>query len=528
MSDSMQVCESCGTKFPPSNEVMSSRILCPACAEKRRAALRAAKQAATAGPAAVNPSASAPAAPGKGAVVSQPAAAPAPAPAMRVSRPARTAAAATAVRREAEDTKPAPRGGREHHRSPEEHLDVRKMKAQEQARMVKIGWGVTGGVALIVAIVLLIVSNKQTERQQGIEATQKWLADTKRYFETVDPNSESALNAAKERFKNDRKLIRGTNIESDVNAAMTKINGSLQMLVKTRSLKEQLEGIEKQLAASPTAETLARLFVSARDPEITQQANEFTDLKPRHTSLVKSVSDQYITSLRAAATAAAGSTTGEALAPYGALEDTLRTVVEEAGAATDTETVQKYEPVYRQVVGEINEIVAKLFDDAYIQRVPSKNLLEDPAGWTPIETSSFTHKFGGGLTLANAPGETSESGGLTYTAGRVWRDYVIDMEVTLESGELVFYTRIGDKMDTKAVPGFTLGLKNTNVLAEPKKAYKIQVRVIGKEFTVLVDGAGQQHGEELTIRKSRKGEPGVVAKAGTNAVISSFRVKHLR
>jgi len=526
MSDSKQTCESCGTKFSQSNEVVSSRILCPPCAEKRRAALRAAKQAGTA-PAAANPSASATAAPGKGAVVSQPAAPAAPAPAMRVSRPARTAA--VAVRREAEDTKPASERPSRAGRGPNEHLDIKRLKAEQQARMMKIGWGVTGAVALIVGIILLFVSNKKESIKEANAAYEKSLDDFKSYMLGVNLESESALKQAKEKFASERKLYKGSRIELDVTTHMQKINASLAMLEKTRSLKEQLEGLEKQLA-NPTPETLERLFTAVRGAEITQQAEEFQgELKTRLDTLRKSASERYIDVLRANATAAAGATTGEGLAPFGQLEDTLRVVIEEARAANDVEVTQKYTPVYLGVIREVNDIVARLFDDAYIQKQKAIDTLTDTGGWTVIEKPSFQHRFGGGLTLTNAAGDTAESGGLTYTAGRGWRDYVIDMEVQVDSGELVFYTRIGDKMDSKLVPSFTMGAKTgLNVLAEAGKSYKVTVRVIGKEFAVLVDGS-QQHGDaELAPTKSRKGEPGIVAKAGTNAKITKLSVKHLR
>lgn len=395
---------------------------------------------------------------------------------------------------------------------------------------MKIGWGVTGACALVVGIVLLFVSNKQEQIKDNRAAYEKSLDDFKQYMFSVNLESESALKTAKERFQSERKLWRGTRIEGDINAQMTKINSSLQTLEKTRSLKEQLEAMEKQLAASPTPETLAVLFKNVRDADIAQQANEFQgELKSRHDTLRKTVSDRYIEVLRASASAAATATTGEGLAPYGALEDTLRVVLDESREANDVEAQQKYGPVYLGVVREINEIVGRVFDDAYIAKQKGVDLLADPNGWLVIPNRpSFQHKFGAGLTLTNAAGETAESGGLTYDAGKSWRDYVIDMEVKVDSGELVFYTRIGEKMDSKLVPAFTLGSKNTNVLAEPGKTYKITVRVIGKEFAVLVDGA-QQHGEaELSPTKSRKGEPGIVAKAGTNATITKFSAKHLR
>lgn len=517
MSEPMQVCESCGTKFPPSNEVQSSRILCPPCAEKRRAALRAAKAGGGAAAGAAKPAtAAAPAA--------VPAAAAAePAPATRVARPARTPAAAG--RREAEEA--GAQKTQRRARSPEEHLDVRKMKADAQARLMKVAWGVTGGVALLTGIVWLFAQNKKASLAEENARQEKMLDDFRTDVSSVDLNNEAALKAVKERIDAERKLWRFSRIESDVSQATLKINAALQVIDKTRNLKTQVDGIERDLGANPTVEKLGKLFVDVRDPVLRDQAADApAALKQQYDAAVKNVERTYIDALRSACTSARSSTTGEGLAPFGQLEDTLAKVIDEATAAKDVETVNAYLPVRLQVINESNEIVTKLFDDAYVDRVPWKDLLADPSGWLEVTHGSFTHKFGGGLTLTNQAGETASTGGLSYTPGDNWRDYVVEAEVTLQSGQLVFYARIGDVMDLKAVPGFTMGLKGG--VFEANKTYQVVIKVIGRTLAVTVDGVQQPGDTNLKASLSRRGEPGIAAQPGTGATITKLRVRHLR
>jgi hypothetical protein len=45
---------------------------------------------------------------------------------------------------------------------------------------------------------------------------------------------------------------------------------------------------------------------------------------------------------------------------------------------------------------------------------------------------------------------------------------------------------------------------------------------------MTVSGEGISHTEEIKSTKSRKGEPGIVAQAGTNATITKMRARHLR
>ena len=395
--------------------------------------------------------------------------------------------------------------------------------------MVKIGWAVTGGLTLLTSIVLLVVFNKQETRAEGIQRYEKSLDDFRDNLMRVDLGNEQALKQARDLVAKERPLWRKSRIESDVSAQLSKIQTSLQAIEKTRGLVEQLNGIEKQLGGDPSVEDLAKLFTAVRDADLgSQAADAGGTLKTRYDEAVKAVTAKYITVLQSKTAAAAQATTGEALAPFGQLEDTLRAVIEAANMSNDIDTKTKYGPIYTQVVKEVNEIATRLFDDAYVDRVPWKDLLADAASWTEVASPTFTHKFGGGLQLSNAAGEEAQSGGLSYTPGSHWRDYVIEAEVKLDSGTLVFYARVGDKMDAKMVPAVTFGTKNPNVAAEYGKTVTLVIRVIGRQIAVSVDGAGVYGPEDITGSKSRKGEPGIVAQAGTNATITRLRVRHLR
>lgn len=396
--------------------------------------------------------------------------------------------------------------------------------------MVKVGWAVTGGLTLLTSIVLLVVFNKQETRAEGIAAYEKSLDDFRDNLLRVDLGNEQALKQAKDLAASKRSTLWfRSRIESEVTAQLSKINTALQAIEKTRGLVEQLNGIEKQLGAAPSVEDLAKLFDAVRDADLgSQAADAGGSLKTRYDDAVKAVTSKYISELQTKTAAAAQATTGEALAPFGQLEDTLRAVLESAKMINDADTVSKYSPMYSQVVKEVNEIATRLFDDAYVDRVPWKDLLADAQSWTEVPSPTFTHKFGGGLQLSNAAGDEAQSGGLSYRPGSHWRDYVIEAEVKLDSGTLVFYARVGDKMDAKMVPAVSFGTKNPNVAAEYGKTVTLVIRVIGKQIAVSVDGAGVYGPEDITSSKSRKGEPGIVAQAGTNATITRLRVRHLR
>src|SRR5262245_52564177 len=122
MSEMLSRCQNCGVEFQmPQDEVVSSRILCPPCAAERRAKLRAAKAAGGADA-------------GEGARAA-------------ASAPARTAAA----------TEARPSRRKEYHAH---HKELEEARNAAQKRMMKIAWGVTGGLTALTGIVLLFVMNK--------------------------------------------------------------------------------------------------------------------------------------------------------------------------------------------------------------------------------------------------------------------------------------------------------------------------------------------------------------------------------
>jgi hypothetical protein len=292
-------------------------------------------------------------------------------------------------------------------------------------------------------------------------------------------------------------------------------------------LKEKLNAIEAHFASAPTLDILGKDFTDVRDQELKGQATDAGgDLLGRYNAASKEVTKRYLDALRTAAAAAASGTTGDALAPYGSYIDATRLLLHEALANKDKDGEALYGPMYKQTWLEINEIATKLFNEAYQSRVPWSNLLTDTSSWEIITSSSFKHTFGAGLTLVNESGDQARTGGLSYKPADKWRDYVIEAEIKIDSGSLVFYTRIVDKMDTKEVPGFRLGTKNATIQIEYGKTYNLVITTIGNQITVT--GEGVAWSEDLKTTMTLKGKPGIVADTGTTATITKLRARHLR
>jgi hypothetical protein len=429
---------------------------------------------------------------------------------------------------------------------------LRKKRAEASRRIAKIGWAAVGGMALITVVVLMVVWHEHIPGGRGgLEQGDGYLDAFLETLERIDFEDESQLLGAKDLIEKERKLWKATRIEDDVIAQLAKINSALQRIsetrgsprqriietiIKTRALRESLDGIEAKLTDTADLTVLSGLFTSVRDADLQMQATDAGgEWKTRYEETRLRVTERYIESLRGACRSAATATSGDGLAPFGTLEDLLRTVVIEARAANDVEAIKKYDPMYVQLYGEINAICSELFDDAYQNKVAWTDLLTDPGAWTAVTSSSFTYRFGP-LTMTNAAGDSSQSGGISYfPAGDNWRDYVLQMEFKLDSGVMVVYTRVGEKMDTKDAPGFSVGGgtagRQVQVVVDYGKMNTMMVSTIGNQLTVKLDDQIVLV-DDIKMAKSRKGEPGIVAKAGpsspTNLTITRLRARLLR
>jgi hypothetical protein len=137
-----------------------------------------------------------------------------------------------------------------------------------------------------------------------------------------------------------------------------------------------------------------------------------------------------------------------------------------------------------------------------------------------------------GLSLTNEASEGARSGGLRYQPGSSWRDYVLEMDFRLESGTMVIYTRVGDKMDLEQGQGFSIGTNvgthTPDVVVEHGKPVSLTVSTIGNVLTVTSPDNSVMPRDLLMACKSRRGEPGIEARPGTNVTITRLRARVLR
>jgi hypothetical protein len=498
------VCESCGATYRLPDTFTAVRAKCKKCEHQ----IDVAGQRAAGAPPAAAPAKEAPA-PAKQASTAQPAAKPVAAP--------KPAAAPRAARQANNDE------------ARQRVMELKRIKAEQNAKVMKVAWILAGGVTLIALIGFFMWRSDTSARKAAEEAA------TAHRKEIVDRITSNPLTNV-DKIVEDLRFVDGERDAwqgfSDVSSTITqwrgRANTKADELRRAAGTIDSLNEIEKKVAANPGPEVLENLFKDVRgdlDANCTALGDEF---KTRLVNLRKQVDAAYVDALgQKAASDAASAKEGAQLISYGTYEDTLRQLLDEAKLAKDA-IAGDYEKKAAETFKTINGITETLFDASYQARIKDRDLLIDPSSWeaTPSETLKFQFT-GSGLVLSNDKGEGVKTGGIFFKPGRAWRDYIAEIEFKLDSGAMTFYTRIGDVMDTKKVPGMSIGTEKTDVVIEYGQTITAVFSIIGGQFKVTINGEEKKN-DTVGRALSRKGPVGIAVKAGTTVTISKLKVRHLR
>jgi hypothetical protein len=540
----MTRCDNCGVDFEMPKEpveVTSSKVLCPKCAAERRARIQAQKAAAAAP---TKTATAAPAAPAKAPAVAQPAASqqqaaapPAAArPAAAKPAPAVAAAAAPAARPARAVTAPPPH--KEHH-----HVDLKELKRQRQEelnKIIKIGWMAAGGLLLIGGIIVLLVYSKKSDENARVQAIKDgWEAIFKEIsgYKTEDPAQATRLiERANATRGNPPEGWASSPYKDKINTMIKDAQEKLRILQEQKNIRDTIEGITKDLNGQPNPDALEGTFRRIREvkPEAETAGPDFV---AKLNDLRKKCNTVFFDTLRARATEeAASAKEGRDLAAHGRLEDLLMVLIGEAQLEKDADGISKWGKAYTEIYRETNAIVNQLFTPEYQNRVKWDDMLKDSAAWTDggSKTNLKYAVSPAGLTMNLDKDGQAKIAGIYFDPSQNWRDYIVEMDVKLDTGTATFYARASSPdeakavLDTQKVSGFSVGTEKVNVQLEYGKSVTIVFSVIGDQFAVNVDGASMPVENTIGKNKSRKGFVAISCKAGSSLTVSRLRYRRLR
>jgi hypothetical protein len=448
---------------------------------------------------------------------------PAPAPA----KPALQARGKRAVDEEEHDEDEQPR----HSKDVERGAQLLRKKESKVTAIMWVLALVLTGVASAAVYVMKERQKKEADARQAHADEVKALWDQMEGFDiSTDEGAQQMILLADDK----RELWSGEAIEGDVTSRRAKAAKNLEISAERKSLRDRLTAIETALQdpEALSAETLA------------QQRRNIEELEPA--ARVELVGAEYLSKLGALRTSASrvyatklldeAKTAGradpsrESLAIYSRAESEIQKLFDKSHKE-DKESKDFYEGLYRDVIKSSDALCAQVFTPEVIEKTPWIDLLngEWAAKWQRAEVRGFQHSFeGGALKIIGPEADSNKQGVLAVGLNENWRDFVLDVEYTIEKGKVTFDFRMRVEQPDNAY-GYEIDTEGDGAIlaGEP---YTAEMSLIGSSFVYREEASldSAPFTQEVSWTKSRAGALRLVIPDGTQLKISRLRIRVLR
>ncbi len=168
-----------------------------------------------------------------------------------------------------------------------------------------------------------------------------------------------------------------------------------------------------------------------------------------------------------------------------------------------------------------------MFTPETIATVPWIDLLtpDRVRDWIANSVEGFSWRIERGTLRIVGPAEGTGKKGILSTGDREkWRDFVLDFEVTFESGKVELFVRLGPHADRRAM---SVSLAVAPGQLTPGTPSGCEISCIGNRFVLKV-GDRPPFETEMPWTASRKGSVGIVVDKGTKVKFSRMRIQALR
>jgi hypothetical protein len=511
----MAICEKCGTRFTPSAQAPD----CPSCAPAPRKMRPASAAPATAGAPRARPAATPAAAAGASTV-------------RREAAPA--AAARTSARPTSVPTRPPPGAHlhpREHHASPA------PKPLLDQA--TKIGFAVVGGLAVIVLIVVYVVSEKKAKEKAAADAYEKSVTDLRDQLVAVDVNDEAAVGNMIQTAKDKEGLWKQHALAPEIQALVAKQVTSLEKSKERKDVVAKFTRVEEGLKNSDnmTADKVKeqRRLLDELELKIDLAGPEF---RTRYDASRKAADNLYATRLVEDAVAIEKQNPDNprtALVKFQLAEDELRTLYDKSIKEKKNELKDFYEPLYKRAIEASDRLATALFTTEVIEKLPWTDCLsgQRASEWNPTQVKGFSGKVENNALWLTGPDKDAGRYALIAIGDREqWRNFVLDLEFTIEKGDLDMYFRLGRQPSaaTEMVALHTEGTKDRTLKAG--KTYRAKASMIGSHFIFRFQDEDMdtppEFIDDLPWQRTRKGAIGLLVPPDTRARFTRFKVRELR
>ena len=403
-------------------------------------------------------------------------------------------------------------------------------------KTTKIGLMVTGGVALIVLVVVIVVRGKKADERRAIEKVNAEVTALRDELRGVNIDDEVAVNAALKHAKEKESVWKDSDLAVDIQGLVTRTASGLEQGKERRQFLTQFDAIEGKLRGSESL-TGDKLKEMRRElDEIEGKVSGIgADVAARY-ALARTSADKLYAQRVLDETKEYSSSNADnprlALVRAQVAEDEIKGLLDRTINEKNTELQAYYQPLYEQAVGESDRLATMLFTPAEIEKTAWIDCLSGAqvANWNPSDVKGFAHQIAGGvLQLVGPDADAGRTAVISIGDREQWRNFVADMEFTVERGGMELYFRLGRSANANT-PGIFVKTEGENSSWEANRSYKVVASLIGSSYVVRFDNAPDKQAiqETLNWRKTRKGGIGLFVPPGAKIKFTRFQVRELR
>lgn len=400
-------------------------------------------------------------------------------------------------------------------------------------RATKIGAAIAGVLTVLAIVVVVVIRGRKADEQARFEEQERRLDAFAAEIRGYDLGVEADCTKAIQRAEAMTSLWKSTRIAGEVTDIVTRSRTAAESLKERRELLARLEAVEETLK-DPGALSSDRLEEAKRKlDDLESRASVVgAEFLARLGVARASIGRVFATKLREEAEqfAAANPDKGRAaLAKFTRAEDEVLRSYERAIAEKNKDDETFFRDGYQACMKKSDELGAATFTPEVIEKTAWKDLLrgEFASQWNRAEVAGFVAQVkDGALDLVGPDASTKKMGLVTIGDRAYWRDFVIDMEFTIESGEFSTVLRLGRRTDTAENYTFTAGGDGS---IQPGKTYSAEISLIGSALKVTLTPEDVPPFEtEVRWVQTRKGAIGLIVPDGAKVKITRFRIRDLR
>jgi hypothetical protein len=425
---------------------------------------------------------------------------------------------------------------------PDVQREIRFLQARE-GKVMKIAWAVCAVLVLAAGgFALAAKAKRDATAAAALEKRQKLDAFGAKMQE-FDTKTEAGANEALRFAESPESKALGWEDDAKVGPAaqnvLTKARVSLQKLADEKEQKSRLATVEAALTDA-SSKPVDELFKARRTIGSLEELGEAygADFAAR-VKAARAKIDQTVLKRLFEEAATAAKASGEspekmraALTAYTKAEDEATVILDKVMRQKDEDQKQFYTKEFRAIVDEANAFVTRVFTPEVIERTPWTDLLakDQAPNWQNYGNEGFRGiaESGGPLEIVGPPAGSTANGLVAVPSTGGYRDFVIDMEFTLNKGIVDWLFRLGRRVDN-TVEYYPVSTAGENAL-KPGVSYHMEASYIGGKLTVSLTGDDAPPSLEVESgwTKSRKGAFGAQIHESVDLKITRLKIKILR